>query len=239
MRLDVRPANSRFVTRTDWVVSSHSFSYGPHYDPTNTRFGVLVAHNDDVLAPGTAFPLHPHRDVEIITWVVSGALRHSDDTGASAVIGPGVVQRLSSGSGVRHVESNASPDPTRYLQMWLTPDADGPPSYASADVAELLASGGFVPVVSASEDAPVSLRQSGASLLVAVLGADQRADVPAAPFVHVFVARGAVDLMVGDTVTRMADGDAVRIQHAVGCAVRAVEAAEVLVWAMTAEPPRA
>ncbi|MDQ1487356.1 MAG: quercetin 2,3-dioxygenase, partial [Actinomycetota bacterium] len=70
MRLDVRPAGSRFVTQTDSVLSRHSFSFGPHYDPTNTRFGVLVAHNDDVLAPGAGFPLHPHRDVEIITWVV-------------------------------------------------------------------------------------------------------------------------------------------------------------------------
>ena len=78
MIIELRPAADRLESRADGIVSRHSFAFGPHYDPTNTRFGALVTHNDDVLAPGAGFPEHPHRDLEIVTWVVSGALHHAD-----------------------------------------------------------------------------------------------------------------------------------------------------------------
>ena len=81
MIIDVRRAADRFETHADGIVSRHSFSFGPHYDPANTRFGPLVSRNDDVLSLGAGFPEHPHRDLEIVTWVVAGALQHADSTG--------------------------------------------------------------------------------------------------------------------------------------------------------------
>ena len=105
--IEVRRAADRLETHADGIVSRHSFAFGPHYDPANTRFGALVTHNDDVLSPGAGFPEHPHRDLEIVTWVVSGALQHADSTGGSAIVRPGMVGRLSTGAGVRHSEINA------------------------------------------------------------------------------------------------------------------------------------
>ena len=102
--IEVRRAGDRVVTRTDWLDSRHSFSYGPRYDPANTHFGLLLACNEDRLAAGAGFAEHPHRDVEVVTWVVAGVLRHADDAGHRGVARPGVVQRMSAGVGVRHSE---------------------------------------------------------------------------------------------------------------------------------------
>ena len=173
MTIDVRRGADRFESRAEGIVSRHSFAFGPHYDPANTRFGALVTHNDDVLAPGAGFPEHPHRDLEIVTWVVSGALAHHDSSGGSAIVRPGMVGRLSTGAGVRHTETNAWPGgsgETRYVQMWILPDADGPPSYVTADVSSLLESGGFVAVASGTQPAPVTLRCDATLLRRAVGG---------------------------------------------------------------------
>ena len=161
MAIDVRLAADRFETRTEWLVSRHSFSFGPHYDPANTRLGALVSHNDDVLSPGHGFPEHAHRDLEIVTWVIEGALAHTDSAGGSGIVTPGIVGRLSTGAGVRHVEANPSAAPVRYLQMWVLPDADGPPSYVTADVSPALGGGGFV-AVAGGVGAAVSIRCAGA-----------------------------------------------------------------------------
>jgi redox-sensitive bicupin YhaK (pirin superfamily) len=232
--IDVRLGVDRFETRTDWVVSRHSFSYGPHYDPANTRLGPLVSHNDDVLSPGRGFPEHAHRDLEIVTWVVEGALEHTDSTGGSGVVTPGVVGRLSTGAGVRHVEANPTAAPTRYVQMWILPDADGPPSYELADVSPALRGGGFVAV--AGGDGALSVRCAGAQFSVARLPARMSVRLPWASMLHVFVARGSV-LLSGepdaDPVV-LGDGDAARITDGVDLRVEAIEDAELLVWALPA-----
>jgi quercetin 2,3-dioxygenase len=231
--IDVRLGVDRFETRTDWVVSRHSFSYGPHYDPTNTRLGALVSHNDDVLSPGRGFPEHAHRDLEIVTWVIEGALEHTDSTGGSCVVTPGVVGRLSTGAGVRHVEANPSAAPTRYVQMWILPDADGPPSYDTADVSAALSGGGFV-AVAGGDGAAVLIRCAGARFSVARLPARLSARLPAASLLHVFVARGSVLLSgasVADPVV-LGDGDAARITDGVDLHVEAIRDAELLVWAL-------
>jgi redox-sensitive bicupin YhaK (pirin superfamily) len=231
--IDVRLGVDRFETRTDWLVSRHSFSFGPHYDPANTRLGALVAHNDDVLSPGRGFPEHAHRDVEIVTWVVEGALEHTDSTGGSAVVRPGVVGRLSTGAGVRHIEANPSDAPTRYLQMWILADDDGPPAYDTADVSAALGSGRFV-AVAGGDDAAVTLRCAGARFSVARLPARRSAQLPSASVLHVFVARGSVLLSVGTLADPVAlgDGDAARITDGVDLHVSALQDAEVLVWAL-------
>ena len=96
--IEYRPAQDRFRTEAEGRTTWHSFSFGAHYDPHNIGFGSLVAHNDELLPPGTGYAEHPHTDLEIVTWVLSGALRHTSTVG-SAVIGPGQVQRLSAGAG--------------------------------------------------------------------------------------------------------------------------------------------
>ena len=98
------PADARFHTRIAWLDSWHSFSFGHHHDPTNTHHGLLVVHNDDVIAPGEGFGAHPHADMEIVTWVLDGALEHRDSTGGHGIITPGLAQRMSAGQiGRAHV----------------------------------------------------------------------------------------------------------------------------------------
>src|SRR5438132_12349391 len=225
MLIDVRRAGDRDESRGELVVSRHSFSFGPHYDPANTRFGPLVAHNDDVLAPGGGFPEHPHRDLEIVTWVLVGALEHGDNIGGSSVLTPGLVGVLRTGGGVRHVERNASSGATRYLQMWLMPDADQPASYATAGASALLGVG-LVVVASSVVDAPVALVCPGASLSVGQLRAGATVPVPAASLAHVFGARGAVAL-AGSELT---EGDAARLVESPSALIHVRADAEVLVW---------
>ena len=233
MNIDVRRGADRLESRADGIVSRHSFAFGPHYDPTNTRFGPLVTHNDDVLAPGAGFPDHPHRDLDIVTWAVSGELQHADSVGGSAIVRPGTVGRLSTGAGIRHSEINASSGETRYVQMWILPDADGPPSYETADVSAALETGALVPVASGSQPAAVTLR-CNATLLVARLAAGASATIPASALLHLFVARGSVTVTVdGEKVQVLAD-DAVRITGAIEVRVDAMADAEVLAWVMNA-----
>ena len=240
MRIDVRPGSSRFVTSTDWVESHHSFSFGPHYDPDNVGFGLLVAHNDELLQPGAGFPEHSHRGVDIVTWVVAGALRHDDGTGASGVVRPGFVQCLRAGTGVKHCEANASGGVTRYLQMWIAADGDQLPDYTMAEVHP--GEGGFAPVASGHSPAPITLRHPKAVLLAAHLRAGDSVPLPAAAFVHLYIVEGAV--LLGDVP--LLTGDAARITDAgsgtdaAGAAQTVVADAEslLLAWLMEAEPWR-
>lgn len=233
VHIDVRRSADRFVSRVEGVVSRHSFSFGPHYDPANTAFGCLIANNDDLLSPGAGFPEHPHRDLEIVTWVLAGALSHSDSEGGSAELRPGMVGRLSTGSGVHHAEINASSGETHYVQMWLLPDAEGSASYDTADVSDALGAGGFVVVASGIPLAPVRLRRAGPTFLVARIAAGTAAVMPGAPLLHLFVARGAVALDLDGTVA-LAEGDAVRLTETTPLQVEATADAEVLGWAMFA-----
>ena len=104
----MRRAGDRFATDVGWLDSKHSFSFGHHHDPANTHFGLLLVTNDDVVEPGTGFETHPHRDMEIVTWVLDGGLVHQDSEGHSGVIYPGLAQRMSAGTGILHREKNDS-----------------------------------------------------------------------------------------------------------------------------------
>ena len=109
-----------------WLNTFHTFSFGTYDNPERRSFGPLRVINDDIVAPARGFAEHPHRDMEIISYVVSGTLRHTDSTGAREDITPGVVQRMSAGSGIRHSEVNPSADtPVRLLQIWIKPDHRG------------------------------------------------------------------------------------------------------------------
>ena len=242
--IDVRRAADRYASRWSWLDSKHSFSFGPHYDRANTHHGLLLVNNDDVVDPGTGFETHPHRDMEIVTWVMQGSLVHQDSTGHNGVIYPGLAQRMSAGSGILHSEKNDSwrlggethDDPVHFVQMWVVPDEGGiAPGYEQLEIEDSRLASGLVPVASGMSkhagDTAIRIRNRYAALLAARLSPGQVVELPEAPFLHLFVPRGAVTL---EGAGPLGTGDAVRLTATGGQKVTATEAAEVLVWEMHA-----
>ncbi len=165
--IDIRRANERFHTQIGWLDSWHSFSFGEHYDPDNLQHGLLRVLNDDIVSPGMGFGRHPHRDMEIVTWVLDGELEHSDSEGNRGVIYPGLAQRMSAGSGIFHSEMNHSKTkPVRLVQMWVMPDTMSiKPGYEQKDINKELARGGLVPIASGQgHENAVKIHQKGAVL---------------------------------------------------------------------------
>jgi hypothetical protein len=231
--VDVRRANERLHTTLDWLDSWHSFSFGHHYDPANVQHGRLIVHNDDTVAPGRGFGMHSHRDMEIVTWVLDGELRHRDSEGNDAVIYPGLAQRMSAGTGITHSEWNASEaEPVHFLQMWVPPDTERvPPGYQEADVTTELAGGGLVKIAGGTGDAALGIRQAGAELWITRAPAGASVTVPDAARVHLFIARGDATFAASDG---LATGDAVRLTDAGARQVDAGPAgAEIVIWATT------
>lgn len=228
--VEVHRSADRAVTRTGWLESRHSFSYGSHYDAGNTHFGPLLVHNDDVLGGAAGFDEHPHADVEIVSWVVAGRLEHRHRGGPPVTLQPGHAQYLRAGRRVFHAERNADPErPLRFVQAWLAPHAvGGETSYRSADLTEALASGGLVAVASADDlAAPLRLERPGVSLLAGRPAAGCRLTLPEAAYLHLYVVRGAVEL---DGAGVLGEGDAARVRG-IGPATAVVrQDAELLVW---------
>ena len=128
--LTIRPAKERFHSQRDWLDSYHSFSFSNHYDPAWTGFGPLLVINDDTIAAGKGFGMHPHRDMEIVTVMVDGQINHRDSMGHAEVLRAGEVQRMSAGTGIVHSEMNLGDQPCRPLQIWIQPQHMGiTPSY--------------------------------------------------------------------------------------------------------------
>ncbi|MCX4701094.1 MULTISPECIES: pirin family protein [Streptomyces] len=216
--MDVRRATERYRGGDPGtgIQSLHAFSFGPHYDPDNLRFGALIACNEERLAPGAGFDEHPHSHTEIVTWVVEGELTHRDSTGHETLVRPGDVQHLSSAAGVRHIERNDGPTPLTFVQMWLAPlEPGGDPSY---DIVHGIA-----------DSTPYAVPEAGAMLHVRRLAAGERTAVPDGPYAYVQVVRGEVALD-GEELT---PGDAARITDAKDLEAVGVTAAELLIWEMT------
>ena len=230
---EIRRAADRAVTTTSWLKSRHSFSFGDHYDPYNTHHGLLLVNNDDIVEPGTGFDTHPHRDMEIVTWVLRGELTHQDSTGNSGVIYPGLAQRMSAGSGILHSEKNdSSTEPVHFVQMWVVPDETGiSPSYQQHEIDEEMLSSGLVTIASGmpAREAAITLHNRNAALHGARLGPGDTVELPPSPYLHLFVPRGRATVEgVGD----LEQGDAVRFIDADGRRLTTSEPTELLIWEM-------
>src|SRR3954447_16563928 len=242
--VDVRRAADRYRTRIPWLDSHHSFSFGQHWNHANTHHGLLMVNNDDIVDPGTGFETHPHRDMEIVTWVLEGSLVHQDSTGHNGLIYPGLAQRMSAGRGILHSEKNdswklagdAHKDLVHFIQMWVVPDEENiTPGYEQLEIDHELLSGGLVPVASGMDKhdgaSAIRIKNKYAALHAARLQPGQAVELPEAPFLHLFVPRGSVTL---EGAGPLATGDAVRFTATGGQKVTATEPAEILVWEMHA-----
>ncbi|MFC7920336.1 pirin family protein [Streptomyces cinereoruber] len=195
------------------IDTRHAFSFGPHYDPDNLRFGSLIACNEERLAPGAGFDEHPHSHTEIVTWVVEGELTHRDSTGRATLVRAGDLQHLSAAAGVRHVERNDADAPLAFVQMWLAPlSFGGEPTYE----------------VVRGDGGDLAYELPGATLRVHRLKSGERAPLPDADFVYAHVTRGTVRLGTEE----LTPGDAARTTDEKGLDLLATGDAEVLVWEM-------
>lgn len=242
--LQLRRGTERFVTRSDGIESRHTFSFGEHYDPRLIGHGRLMVANTETLLAGRGFDDHPHADAEILTWVLSGSLVHTDSRGHSGVVVPGLAQRLSAGSGVVHAERNdasrldaagrdsATPvEPVRFVQLWLRPDVPGgEPSYAQGQVDRTELTRDWLPVASGRDpDAAVSLGSAGSTLWVTVLGAGVRRMLPTGPLAHLSLVRGRAEL---EGIGVLEEGDSVSVTGEAPLALTGVAEAEVLLWTL-------
>ncbi|HJW81244.1 MAG TPA: pirin family protein [Acidiferrobacterales bacterium] len=228
--IQVRKSEDRGHANHGWLDSYHTFSFADYHDPAHMQFSVLRVINEDRVAPGAGFPTHGHRDMEIVSYVLDGALEHKDSMGNGSVIRPGDVQRMSAGTGVRHSEFNASAtEPVHFLQIWILPKANGiAPGYeqkhfAPADLAGRLcliaAPDGREGAVTMHQDALLyATKLDGAMRVSHALAAGRRA--------YVHVARGGVVL----NGTPLAAGDGARLEHEPVIELAADGSAEVLLF---------
>ncbi len=233
--VDIRRASDRGTSTTEWLDSKHSFSFAGYYDPSNTHHGLLLVNNDDVVAPGAGFDTHPHRDMEIVTWVLQGSLAHRDSMGNAGVIYPGLAQRMSAGTGILHSEKNGSvSERVHFVQMWVAPDEAGiAPEYQQAEIDAGRLTGGLVTIASGlHDDAAISIHNKNVALHAARLQPGDAIALPDAPFLHLFVPRGEVTL---EGAGGLLEGDAVRFADSGGQRVTATAPSEILVWEMHAD----
>jgi len=230
--LTLRKAADRFHTKIDWLDSRHSFSFGDHYDPQHMGFGPLRVINEDRVIGGAGFPTHGHRDMEIITVVLEGALKHKDNTGGGSVIKPGDVQKMSAGRGILHSEFNASAkEEVHLLQIWILPSVKSvEPGYVQVHfppdqtnnrlclVAAQNAQGGTIPLY---QDARLFIADMSPGLTL------EHAIAPGRK-IWLQLARGAMDI----NKTRLQAGDGLAVEGEKALAFTAVSESKVLLFDM-------
>ena len=208
--LKVRKAEERGHADHGWLNSYHTFSFAGYYDPANTGFRSLRVINEDFVLPGQGFGTHPHRDMEILTYVLEGALEHRDSMGNGGVIRPGEVQRMSAGSGITHSEFNASEkEPVHFVQVWILPEQRGiTPSYEQRNF-DLATNGKLQLIASPDADENSMAIHQDAKVYAGKLdaGASLRHEIAKDRHAWVQVARGEVE--VNGTKLRAGDGAAI------------------------------
>lgn len=228
--MELRPAAARGVANFGWLHSQHSFSFGSYYDPQHMGFSDLLVINEDRVRQGRGFDTHGHRDMEIFSYVLDGALEHKDSMGTGSVIRPGDVQMMSAGTGVRHSEYNASrTELVHFLQIWIVPDRQGvPPRYQQRHFSPEEKRGRLRLIISPDgAEGSLSVYQD-ARVHAGLFDGDeqQRFELPANRFAYVHVARGAIDI----NGQRLAAGDALKLRNVRDIEFRNGEQAEVLLF---------
>jgi quercetin 2,3-dioxygenase len=228
--IQVRKSGDRGHANHGWLDSHHTFSFADYHDPEHVQFSVLRVINEDRVAPGAGFPTHGHRDMEIVSYVLEGALEHKDSMGTGSVIRPGDVQRMSAGTGVRHSEFNASKSEfVHFLQIWILPKTNGiAPGYEQKHFAPVDLSGRLRLIASPDgRDGSVTIHQD-ALLYATKLDSGTSVAHSLAPGrrAYIHVARGVVAL----NGTPLAAGDGARIEQESSLRLSNGRAAEVLVF---------
>lgn len=228
--IQIRKSEQRGGGNHGWLKSKHSFSFGDYWDPKWMGFRSLRVINEDWVAPNTGFPAHPHRDMEIITYILEGKLEHKDSLGTGSVISPGDGQRMTAGKGIRHSEFNPSTtDPVHLLQIWIVPEKTGlEPSYEQKSFTEDEKRGKLRVIASPdAQEGSVKINQD-ASLYVSLLKPGEEVTHEFAQGRHGWlqVARGGVEL----NGKVLAQGDAASISGENNVSIKGTEDAEVLLF---------
>jgi len=228
--IQIRKSEERGHANHGWLNTYFTFSFADYYDREHVQFRTLRVLNDDRIAAGAGFPEHPHQDMEIITYVLEGALAHRDSMGNGSVIRPGDVQYMSAGTGVTHSEFNASKsEPAHLLQIWMHPEKQGlKPVYGQKNFADGEKRGNLRLVASPDgRDGSVTIRQDN-ELYATVLGAGESVRHELKPDRHAYVqvARGSVKL----NGTQLAEGDGAAISEEKAIELTGVKDAEVLLF---------
>jgi quercetin 2,3-dioxygenase len=226
----LRRSHERGYANHGWLDSYHSFSFADYFDPKHVEFGPLRVINEDRVAPGEGFGTHPHRDMEIISYVLSGELAHKDSMGNGSVIRPGDVQRMSAGSGIRHSEFNPSnTEAVHFLQIWIQPNAEGiEPSYEEKHFSDSEKQGRLRLIASPDgADGSVLIHQDAAVYVGRFDGSEQaQLELKPGRRSYVHVVRGEVRV---NTIALSA-GDALKVTDATKVSIDGGRAAEVLVF---------
>ena len=209
--ISIRRSQERGGADHGWLNTRHTFSFDTYYDPRHMHFRALRVINEDVVQPGAGFPTHPHRDMEIITYVLEGALEHKDSLGNGSIIHPGDGQRMSAGTGILHGEFNASKtEPVHLLQIWIMPESKGiTPGYEQKAFPEAEKRGRLKLIAArGGENGAVTVHQD-VSLYVSLLDKGQKVEHALAPGRHAWlqVARGSVQL----NGSRLEQGDGANV----------------------------
>lgn len=228
--LELRPAADRGLANLGWLDSRHTFSFGSYYDPDQIGFSDLLVINDDRVQPGRGFDTHGHRDMEIFSYVLEGALEHKDSMGTGAVIRPGEVQMMSAGSGIRHSEFNPSrEEPVHFLQIWIIPDRQGvSPRYQQRRFEDAEKRGKLRLIISPDgAEGSLSVYQDARIYAGLFDGREEQVlTLPADRYAYVHVAGGALEV----NGQRLGEGDGARLRRVREISFGQGENAEVLVF---------
>lgn len=224
----VRPASHRFRTEIGWLHSWHSFSFGRHYDPNNMGYRTLRVINDDIVEPRGGFGEHGHDNMEIITWVIKGELRHGDSTGTDDVIRPGEVQAMTAGRGIRHSEVNPSAtEAVHLIQIWIEPDRQNlEPSYRQKKFDQSGRTNQWQTIASADGRADSMVIHQDARLRVGELSRGKHLTASLADRRHGYLHVAYGTVQVGDT--NLTAGDAITFEGATSLDVAAIEDSQLL-----------
>lgn len=232
--IETRPADQRGVAEHGWLSSRHTFSFAHYDDPKQRGFSDLLVINDDTVAPGAGFGMHPHRDMEIFSYVLDGVLEHKDTMGNGSQIRPGDVQMISAGRGIAHSEFNGSQtEQVKFLQIWILPDEHGtPPGYQQIHFAAEEKRGRLRPIVTPDgAEGSIRIRQD-ARVYAGLFDGDEEATLPLRGDRHAYVHVARGEIVVNGLT--LGAGDGLKLRHAEAVTLAAGKDAEVLVFDLRA-----